>query len=190
MRIINGKYKGRRIKTLKEAELRPTSSLVREALFNILNHNNHFDTTNLFSEKTTFLEIFCGSGIITFEFLSRGINKAFLIDYNPKLKDLFNKNTEILSHNEETQFILSNIEKKFPISNIQADCCFLDPPYKKNLISLTLEKLITNNCLNDNALIIIESDKRNSLDYNPKHYTLLLEKLYGKSKLTFLRFTQ
>lgn len=190
MRITGGKYQGRKIKTLKENELRPTSSLVREALFNILNHNNHFCTKDIFSEKNTFLEIFCGSGIITLEFLSRGIKKAILLDYNPKLKDLFNYNAKILSHNEHTEFILRDITKNSSLSNnnIKADCCFLDPPYKKNLISYALNNLITHNYLNNKALIIIESDKRNEFNYDTEHYSLLLEKLYGKSKLTFLQY--
>ena len=187
MKILGGKYKGRKIRTLKETELRPTSSLVREALFNILSHNNIFAGQNIFSEDKLFLEIFCGSSIITFDALSRGIKNAILVDYNPKLKQLFENNSKILQHGEQTNFILCDIQKKFPLADIKVELCFIDPPYKKNFIPAILENLIKYNCLNKEALIVIESDKRNDFTYSKEKYRLLLEKNYGKSQLTFLQ---
>lgn len=188
MRILTGKYKGRKIRTLDTKELRPTSTLVREALFNILTHNEIFTKNNFFAPDKVFLEVFCGSGIISFEMLSRGIKKAILLDYNPKLKELFNINKSLLQNDEQSDFILCDLEKKFPPLPSKIDICFLDPPYHKNIIPLTLNHLITNNYLNKDAIIIIESDKRNQLNYQEYQLKLLLEKTYGKSRLTFTSF--
>lgn len=188
MKIIGGKYQGRKVRTLKDPELRPTSSLVREALFNIITHNDHFCMDEIFSDNNTSLEIFCGSGIITFEILSRGIKNSYLLDYNSKLKNLFNDNAKLLTNNEKTEFITCDLEKKFPISGIKADFCFLDPPYNKNLVLLTLNNLVIHNCLNNKAIVVIESDKRNKFSYDLEHYNLIIEKTYGKSKLTFLQY--
>ena len=189
MRISAGTYRGKKLFNFEDSELRPTTSMVREAIFNILAHNPYF--TEIYNNRAnlTFLEICCGSGIVSFEALSRGIKKAILMDYNPKAKSCFEKNQKnILKNNEITKFILADINDLSNYS-IKSDICFFDPPYSKiNYHKIILESLVKNNFLNKNAIIIIESDKKFDFDIKDKYYKLLLSKKYGNSKLTFLQF--
>lgn len=188
MRISAGIYRGKKLFNFTDSELRPTTSMIREAIFNILAHNPYF--TQIYNNRAnlTFLEICCGSGIVSFEALSRGIKKAVLLDYNPKAKLCFEKNQKnILKNNEITKFILADIHD-FANYAIKSDICFFDPPYSKvNYHKIILESLIKNDCLNKNAIIIIESDKKFDFETQNKYFKLLLDKKYGNSKLTFLQ---
>ena len=191
MKILGGKYSGRKIKTLSEQELRPTTTMVREAIFNILIHNNLFSDKNFFDKDKVFLELFCGYGLMSLEMLSRGMGKAILLDYNPKLKKLFTLNAQnIICDGATTQFLLCDIQKEFKKVKIydQIDLCFIDPPYNKNLCTAVLKQMAVSGILQHKALIIIENDKRNILNYSNEYYKLCLEKIYGKSKLTFLLY--
>jgi 16S rRNA G966 N2-methylase RsmD len=73
MRIISGKYKGKRITAPKRLPVRPTTDMAKEALFNILNNNYYF-------EKISVLDLFSGTGNISFEFASRGCDQIIAVD--------------------------------------------------------------------------------------------------------------
>jgi len=79
MRIISGKYKGRRITAPKNLPVRPTTDLAKESLFNILNNHYYFDSISV-------VDLFSGTGNIAFEFASRGTSKihSHFIDYGAK----------------------------------------------------------------------------------------------------------
>ena len=78
MRIISGKYKGKRLTAPKKLPVRPTTDMAKEALFNILNNNYYF-------EDLTILDLFSGTGNISFEFASRGANSVTAVDKNLSL---------------------------------------------------------------------------------------------------------
>ena len=73
MRIISGKYKGRRITAPKNLPARPTTDIAKEALFNILNNNYYFNSLSV-------LDLFAGIGSISFEFASRGTENITSVD--------------------------------------------------------------------------------------------------------------
>lgn len=183
MRIINGQYKGRVIKTIKDKSVRPTTNKTREAIFNIIEHNNLIPSGEY--SKINYLEIYAGSAIMAFEFLSRGVKVATLIDQNPKLKKTFQSNAVILQK-EEVNFIASDINKLYNNPR-KYNFCFIDPPYSLKLEAATLNKLANENWLDYNAIIILETDKRNNFDLNQK-YEVLLNKIYGRTRLIFLRY--
>ena len=184
MKIINGKYRGRVIKTIKDTSVRPTTNKIREAIFNIIEHNHIIDMKEY--DKIKYLEIFAGSAIMAFEFLSRGVKEATLIDKNPELKKLFLENAQIVKH-AEVDFLLSDINKLYNAPK-KFNFCFIDPPYSLKIEELTLSKLLKGKWLEKNALIILETDKRNEFSIQ-QEYEIILSKIYGKTKLIFLRYT-
>ena len=84
MRIISGKYKGRRITAPKNLPVRPTTDLAKESLFNILNNHYYFDSISV-------VDLFSGTGNIAFEFASRGTSKIHAVDGNYNCVKFINK---------------------------------------------------------------------------------------------------
>ena len=185
MHIISGDYRGRKINTIKDKDLRPTTAQTREAVFNIITHHDElpaFTDSNL-----TFLEVFCGTAIMSFEAMSRGAKKVILIDRNPRLKPLFEENATFLEE-KETHFFIHDVAK-LPKALYKANLCFIDPPYQANLETNTLDSLHQGEWLEEGATVILETDKRNEFSI-PSNYKVVIEKKYGKSKLLFLQYSQ
>lgn len=188
MRIISGKYKGRKIGSIKEKIVRPTTNKNREMIFNILKHGDKNYFKENFSDYEYVLELFCGSGILSFEALSRGVKKAILIDNNQNVLEQINRNSEKLNNQDDIITYRYN-SLKLPNSNYQVDLCFIDPPYDAKLYDKTLKSLITNNWLNDNAIVIVESDKREKINF-PEQLKIFDERISGKTKIIFTIFAK
>lgn len=121
MRIIDGKHKGRRFYPPRNLPVRPTTDLAKESLFNIL--RIHFDFREL-----TVLDLFAGTGSITFEFASRGARKVISIDKNPRcLKFILEKARELQLDNIST--VRENVPALVPKLTGNFDIIFADPPY-------------------------------------------------------------
>ncbi len=186
MRIIAGKYKNKLIPTLKKSTYRPTKQMVREALFNVLRSIEMIGDWSL--ENAKILEIFSGSGSVSFEAFSRGAVSAVLIDNdanNLKCSEKF-----INSIDQRSSFKLFNLDISSQIKldfNEKFDLIFIDPPYKQSLAEKTLD-LILNSAewlLSPKCIIIVESAKNE--DFKPREeFDIIKEKIYGNSKLTFL----
>ena len=127
MRIIAGKFKSRRIFAPKIDIVRPTSDKMRETIFNILCHNNHLPL-NL--KNSSVLDLFSGSGAMSFEAISRGAKNATLIESNKDCISVINKNAEILGVNNIIKIIQLDATQ-LPINTINHNYCFIDPPYFK-----------------------------------------------------------
>ena len=150
MRIISGTAKGLMLKTPKGFETRPTGDRVKESLFNIL--NGLID----FSEVEKVLDIFAGTGALGLETLSRGANSAVFIDF--ATTDLISEN---IQHGKfqnckvlRGDFI--KLLKKLSAQNLKFDLIFSDPPYKKNLATMSIELVADFNLLADDGLMVVE----------------------------------
>jgi len=153
MKIISGKLKGKTINVPKIKSLRPTTNIARKGLFDIL--NSRIDLKN-----KEILDLFSGTGIISFEFLSRGAKNVTAIEINKLLCKYIIKNSKLLNlkielYNTDALKFLNKTNKYF-------DIIFCDPPYNyekyENLINIIFER----NLLKERGLLIIEhSDKQN-----------------------------
>ena len=165
MQIHAGRYKGLRVKTVKNAPYRPTTSLVRKSLFDILKN---------ISGKHM-LDLFSGSGIIGFEALSRGAKTITFVDSSLRVNSLLKMNS-ILFKEEEINFFKNDVFK-FLKSCDSFDYIFADPPYKFNEIDRLIPQAIS--CLNDDGIFILES--------SPQEYSISPYRVneYGDTQLTF-----
>tara|TARA_B100001057_G_scaffold217223_1_gene217398 strand:+ start:69 stop:605 length:537 start_codon:yes stop_codon:yes gene_type:complete len=156
MRFISGLYRGRKINLPKNLNVRPTTDLSKESLFNIL--NNTFEFSNI-----SFLDLFSGSGSISFEFASRGCKKITSIDINHNaikfIKSISNQlELGINCIKSDTIRFINNSEQNF-------DIIFADPPYNYNInmYEELIVNLFENNMLKNNGMIVIEHSKKNTL---------------------------
>ncbi len=181
MKIIGGKFKGRRLFTPKNKDIRPTGDKIRGAIFNMLQSRDALDDARV-------LDAFCGTGALGLEALSRGAKCCTFIDKERSALDLARENTQIPDIAGNCDFILKDITK-IKHSPDSYDLIFLDPPYNKGLIHITLEILLTGNWLAPESWIICESEKYYNYT-SLKNLVFDSEKIYGDTKITLLYFNK
>ena len=148
MRIIGGKYKGRRIVPPANLKARPTTDFAKEGLFNILNNKIDF-------ESITTLDLFSGSGGISYEFVSRGVAEAHLVEKN------YNNFSGIKNIIKELELpnikpIHIDVAAYLKTCNIKYDLIFADPPFDLSWISELPDLVFNADILKDDGLFILE----------------------------------
>ncbi len=174
MRIISGSHRGRHIMAPANLPVRPTTDLAKESLFNIL--NNSIDL-----EEVSVLDLFAGTGNISYEFASRGSKTVVAVDINLRCTD-FIKRTAAMLNFDAIQVIKSNVFGFLKFANRPYDIIFADPPYDMENISLLPDLIFQNNLLNDNGLLIIEHSKDNDFALHPNFSHI---RNYGKVNFSF-----
>lgn len=176
MRIIAGYLKSRRIKTLKGDQTRPTSDRVKEAVFNKIGP---------YFEKGNLLDVFSGSGAIAFEGLSRGIERADLIEKSRKAAAIIKHNIQNLDLSSQATLHIGDAKAILMTLKIKYDIIFMDPPYKyQNYFDLIdiAGKLLRN----QESIMILETDRRALFDI-PDYLECVDSRDYGESKIYFIR---
>lgn len=185
MRIISGKHRGRRIAMAEGTDIRPTSGRTREAIFNILTHGSFGRNGESPLVDKRVVDIFCGSGGLGLEALSRGAAHVTFIDRNPHSLSLARENAERFKETETTSFIRSD-STQLPPAPHPCTVVFADPPYNKGMAAPALESLRKNGWLEQNALVVLELSAHELL-HIPAGYELMDERRYGNSKVLILR---
>jgi 16S rRNA (guanine966-N2)-methyltransferase len=182
MRIIGGTARGRLLKTPVGQEIRPTSDKVRLAIFNALYSRGGV------VDKVV-LDAFCGTGALGCEAISQGAVKSIFCDISRQSLTLAKENAAALGFEDRAEFILKDAAKlgSRPDKTLPADIIFLDPPYRKNLVTPTLEVLESGNWLADNSLIVIETEIGAKLEKN--YGEIVFNKTYGETQVSIILWT-
>lgn len=155
MRIIGGKYRGRKLLDCSHLKLRPTTDSNRESLFNLLSASRKITDTGFDLTKSDVLDVFCGSGAISLEALSRGAKSALLIDKNFQHLRIAKENAAAFGE-KNIEFIQADLNFSLPSAKRQFNLIYIDPPYAENIYQSTVEKLLQASWIADQALIVIE----------------------------------
>ena len=150
MRIISGTHKGRKINPTKNLPIRPTTDRAKEALFNIINNKYYFEDKNI-------LDLFSGSGNISFEFASRGVKEVTAVDNNSNCIKFIENTAKKLDLNVQAinydgLKFAKNCKQKF-------NFIFADPPYSYTYYKELKNIIIDNNLVKKGGLLIFEHDK-------------------------------
>ena len=183
MRVIGGDLKGKKLLIPLDKSTRPLKDMVRESIFNILNHSSKV-SKNINNSKV--LDLFSGTGSFGIECLSRGAQEViFFENYSNSLK-ILKKNIFNLKLKDKTRVYESNAYdlKETILENEIFDIIFLDPPFKDKEINILIEQIKMLKIANINTLIIIHRNKK-SVDNISKFLNVLDEKNYGLSKILF-----
>jgi len=180
MRIISGIYKGRRISAPKKLPVRPTTDMAKEALFNILNNQYYFDSI-------TVLDLFSGTGSISYEFASRGAEQIVSVDENYGCIKFINQTSEAFEMNIQT--IKSDVYKFLEKYKLKSTIIFADPPYAFTDEQFgKIPKLVFNNKLLENeGVLIIEHSKHTDLS-NLDFFSY--SKSYGGNCFSFFEYSK
>lgn len=177
MRVTGGSLRGRILNAGPDGGIRPTSDKVRLALFNIV-------MPMLEKSDPLILDLFCGSGSLGIEALSRlPDSTCVFVDQHPKSLAISRKNIMSLELDRRASFIkddAAGLQK----TEGQYGLVFLDPPYKRNLVPPCLESLVQKNLAAHKCIVAIESEITDI--FAPTGFAVLKTRVYGETQITIL----
>lgn len=178
IRIIAGTHRGRRLTSPEDERIRPTTNRAREAIFNMLSHAEGGQSL-LYGARIA--DIFCGTGAMGLEALSRGADFVTFVDHDTALTA---ENIEILGEAGKSELLTCAIEN-LPPTETPYQIVFLDPPYNQGFIEAGLKQLVDKDWLAPGALVIAEVSLKESFRLPPP-LTFKEERIYGQSRFCFL----
>ena len=173
MRIIAGSKRGQKLFEFSGQDIRPTTDRVKESMFNLIQE---------YVLESVVLDLFGGSGALTFEAMSRGAKKGTIVDIDKNSIAVINKNKEALGFsnvdvlNSDAINFVKNTKDKYSV-------IFLDPPYNKGFITPVIEAIVERDLLSLDGIIVLESDF--SDDHSEfSGLSILKQRKYGRSYVT------
>ncbi|MCD6179367.1 MAG: 16S rRNA (guanine(966)-N(2))-methyltransferase RsmD [Bacteroidales bacterium] len=176
MRIISGYFKGKRFTLPKNLKLRPTTDMAKESLFNVINNLVDFEDIDA-------LDLFSGTGSISYELVSRGVNSVLSVEQNGQharfIESIIDKlemeNMRILKM-DVFQFIKTN-KRAF-------DFVFADPPYDMPELNTLPNLVFSSNLLQVDGMFVLEHPKHTSFTEHPNFFD---HRKYGNVNFTFFK---
>jgi 16S rRNA (guanine966-N2)-methyltransferase len=159
MRIISGKYRGRQIHTPLNLPVRPTTDFAKESLFNILNNLIDF-------EGISVLDLFAGTGNLSYEFLSRGAISVTAVETDLKCVNFITKSFQMLNA-ENCEAIRTDVFHYLKRPYESFDIIFADPPYEMENIEEIPDLIFQSQILNKEGWFILEHSKRHDFSKYP-----------------------
>lgn len=176
MRIVAGSRRGHKLFEFEGQKIRPTTDRVKESLFNLIQE---------YIPESTVLDLFGGSGALSFEALSRGANSAVCVDIDGDSIALIKKNAQNLKF-DNIEIVNSDAMRFLHNANRQFSVIFLDPPYNRGFIAPIIEAVCELDILGEGGIIVLESD------FSDEHsefsgLEIVKQRKYGRSYVTIYR---
>ncbi|WP_028273773.1 16S rRNA (guanine(966)-N(2))-methyltransferase RsmD [Atopococcus tabaci] len=178
MRVIAGDFKGRRLKAVPGQNTRPTTDKVKESIFNII--GPYFDGGHC-------LDLYAGSGALSIEAVSRGIEHAVLVDKQYKAVKTIHENVELTRAPDRFQVEKKSASQALSMlenSGQAFDLVFLDPPYANQQIEKDIQWMEEHQLLNDGAVVVCETAEETVLPSSIKGLVKIKENQYGTIRIT------
>ncbi len=186
MRITGGLLRGRQLAAPADASVRPTSDKARQALFNILMHNDFGFGFRL--EGARVVDLFAGTGALGLDAISHGARCCLFVDDAADSRALIRRNVEALQLTGVTKIWRRDATQLGPMppgSGGPFDLVFLDPPYRNNLVGPALAGLAAGNWLSPRALLVVETAENEQLTL-PAEFSSLSARVYGDTRVQFV----
>jgi len=184
VRITGGYLGGRKLATPSDNRVRPTSDKVRQAIFNILRHQDWGFTLD--SARTA--DLFAGTGALGLEAISQGASFCLFVEDAAESRALIQRNVEALGLTGVTKIFrrdATKLGKMAPASGGPFDLVFLDPPYRKDLVAPALASLREGGWLAEKAVLIVETAEDEAVVAGG--FERLDERSYGETRVSFLK---
>jgi len=184
MKVTAGTLGGRALIAPPDARVRPTSDKVRQAMFNILAHNDF--GVSLADARVA--DMFAGTGALGIEALSRGASFCLFVDDSAESRGLIRLNVEAFGLTGATKIWRRDATELGPINTGSGgpfDLVFLDPPYRKDLVARCLKSLHEGEWLAPGAIVVAETAEDEPIPDTPG-FRQLDERIYGTTRVLFL----
>ena len=174
MRIIAGKHKSRVLNTLSGMNTRPMTDRIKESIFN---------TIGPYFNGGKVLDLFGGSGALSLEAISRGMEEAFICDNFLDAVKVINSNVTMLKEDKNVHVLKMDYKQAIRrFSDVKFDLIFLDPPYRLNINNEIIDELKNKDMLNDGCIIVCQYVRGNMNDV--EELTLLKNYSTGNSEVS------
>ena len=187
MRIIGGRLKGTILYLPKDKNTRPLKDLVRESIFNLLNHSNKI---SLKLEHSNILDLYAGTGSFGLECLSRHARNVCFVEKKKDAIEVLEKNIKKLKVKNKIKIFFNDIFDLIEKQNFltsKFNLIFCDPPFKDKNIEKLIKLIFDRDLLIKNGIIIIHRNRTNK-EKLPDPFEILEERIYGISKIIFGKF--
>lgn len=174
MRIIGGSLKGKTIDLPQHYNARPTTDFAREGLFNVLNNEYEFEDLKV-------LDLFGGTGAISFEFASRGASRVYCVEMARENASFIKTEAERLGLHNVTM-VRDNVFDFIPICREKFDIIFADPPYALEGLETIPDRIFERDILYPERYLILEHGAEHSFREHPY---FVKEKVYGRVHFSF-----
>ena len=174
MRVIAGKFKGKKLLPPKSEFIRPTGDKVKQAIFTKL---------QFFVEGKRVLDLFSGSGALGIEALSRGAREVIFVDHSREGVNL--TKTNLKNVGKLCEVIFSLFDKALEKFKGKFDLILLDPPYKSGYYEQCLETIYKRQLLSDDGVIVCERDR--TLPFNVDYFEMFDSKNYGTVSVDYYK---
>ncbi|MGB7286508.1 MAG: 16S rRNA (guanine(966)-N(2))-methyltransferase RsmD [Salaquimonas sp.] len=179
MRIVGGKFRGRRLSTPSSDKIRPTTDRTRESLFNILGNQIDFEGKRV-------IDVFAGTGALGLEAMSRGCGYVLFVEESAEARGLLRTNVEALGLQGASRIFKRDATKIGEAGTITPfDLVFLDPPYGKQLGEQALAALVRGGWLSMDALIVLE-ERADCLPESLDGLSVLDTRIFGETGIMLL----
>ena len=175
MRIIGGTLKGKTIEPPAGFKARPTTDFAREALFDMIGNAYEFDDLKV-------LDLFGGTGAISYEFISRGVGRVWTIEMNPLHASFISNTARHLGIADRLTVVRHNVFEFLPLCQEKFDIVFADPPYALEDLQTLPDKVFAADILHPACWFILEHGDEHSFADHPR---FLREKKYGRVHFSF-----
>ena len=184
MRIIAGKFRGRKLVEFDVDSTRPTLDRIKEPLFSILMP---------YLKDANVLDLFAGTGSLGIECLSRGASSAIFVDVSKESINIVKSNIKKARVENESTILnldFKNAIDRLKIQNKKFDIIFMDPPYYKNMFIDALSSIDEADLLCDDGIIVVEHDTKDKFVDKIGRLEKTRDKKYGNTTLTFYKLEE
>ena len=179
MRITAGKVKGHRLKMPKRSSVRPTTEMVREAVFSILE--------NIVPHWSRVLDLYAGSGALGIEALSRGAEWADFVEQDPRCCATIRENLEHTGLAGQARVYCCSVAKALSLLQESYDVILLDPPYSNSSLERVLDTLVKSKLVSKDSIIVVQHSSHLPLALAYDSFHLLKNRQYGETFISIYR---
>lgn len=176
MRIITGSLKGRRLKSPKTNDVRPTSDKVKEAMFDML--------YPYIQDEFVCMDVFAGSGNLGLEAISRGAKRVYFSDSSRDSLSLVKENVKYCGVEDKAVYLSGDFKANIARVHDKIDIYFLDPPYAEKMIPDAVKAIINSGNLKDGGIIVCEHSQKDKLPDCLLGLTAVKQRRYGAIGVT------
>ena len=185
MRVTGGQVRGCHLASPKGFQIRPSSDLVRQAVFNLIDRE---------IDGVKVLDLFAGTGSLGIEALSRGAVEAIFIDNSYQAIKLIKNNLGRCGYEALGSIMKKDLGRGLPrhgtFVNKRFDLVFMDPPYGKTFIPPLLKELSERKVLSDSSMVVAESSKFDIVPVVSGALHLVKDRTYGETKINIYHYKE
>ncbi|NLO83457.1 MAG: 16S rRNA (guanine(966)-N(2))-methyltransferase RsmD [Clostridiales bacterium] len=180
MRIIAGRWKGRKLLSLKGTSTRPTYDRVKEAMFNIL---------QAYIPDSLVLDLFAGTGNLGLEALSRGCKKVVFVEKNPRAVEILNQNRRNLGCFDQSHVVCDDVFHaiRYLSGKERFDVVFADPPYNEGMDARLIYAIAESDVMQPDGIIMLEHSSRSNQPDEAGDIKRIQTRKYGNTSISIYR---